>query len=93
MTVAELLARISSAEFTEWMAFDAIDPFGDERADLRAGVIASVTANHSMNPPEKWRKPSDFMLFADKREPAPLLLPDPQAQSKLILEQVFGMKD
>jgi hypothetical protein len=93
MTVGELLARISSAELTEWMAFDAIDPFGEERADLRAGIIASVTANHSFAPPSKPRQPSDYMLFHVKQEPAPLFDPDPEKQSKLIKRMVFGVKD
>lgn len=93
MTVGDLLARISSAELTEWMAFDAIDPFGDERADLRAGVIAAVTANHSFAPPSKPKRPSDYMLFSDQKEPEPVLLADPEEQARLIKRAVFGVKD
>jgi len=91
--VGDLLARISSAELTEWMAFDAIDPFGDERADLRAGVIAAVTANHSFAPPSKPKRPSDYMLFSDQKEPEPVLLADPEEQARLIKRAVFGVKD
>lgn len=36
---------MSSREFTEWMAYDTLDPIGQERADLRAGIIASTVAN------------------------------------------------
>jgi len=61
MTVGELLSRISSRELTEWRAYYALEPFGDDRADLRAGVIAATTANvfrKSGTPPYKAR---DFM--------------------------------
>ena len=40
------------------MAFYRIDPWGQERADLRAGVIASTVANCLSDKP--W-KPSDFI--------------------------------
>ena len=45
MTVAELHSRMSACEFAEWQAYDSIEPFGDERADLRQGVIGSLLAN------------------------------------------------
>ena len=45
MTVGELLSRISSRELTEWRAYCLREPFGEERADLRAGIVASTTAN------------------------------------------------
>jgi hypothetical protein len=95
MTVAELLARISSAELTEWMAFDAIEPFGEARADLRAGIVAAVTANHSFAPPRQPRKPSDYMLFAEKQPDDGIdgiLLDDPEEQAKLIKRTIFGVK-
>jgi hypothetical protein len=94
MTVGELLARISSAELTEWMAYDAIEPFGEERADLRAGIVAAVTANHSFAPPAKPRQPADYMLFREKQaESDGILLDDPEEQAKLIKRTIFGVKD
>lgn len=41
----ELLASTSSDELTEWMAFDAIDPIGDARGEIQAGVIAASIRN------------------------------------------------
>ena len=61
MTVGELLSRTSSRELTEWRAYYALEPFGEDRADLRAGVIASTMANvfrKSGTPPYKAQ---DFM--------------------------------
>ena len=90
MTVSELLERISSAEVTEWMAFDAIDPFGEPRADLRNGMICAVTANHSFAPPTSPRRPSDYMLFSEmvqKRDDG-ILLSDPEQQALLIKQLI-----
>jgi hypothetical protein len=97
MTVGDMLQRMSSAELTEWMAFYVVEPFGEEHADFRAGVIASVTANHSMSPPDKPRRPSDFFgSRTDGLTRAPdgsILLADPVEQAKLIKRMVFGVKD
>lgn len=59
----ELLARISSQELSEWMAFYSLEPWGTEVDDLRAGIIASTIANVNRDP-KKRRKPykaQDFM--------------------------------
>lgn len=34
-----------ASKFFEWMHLERIDPFGERRADIRAGIIASVIAN------------------------------------------------
>lgn len=50
MTVSELLARISSTEFHEWMAFDSMEPISSEwRADMRHAVLcAHLAALHGV---------------------------------------------
>jgi hypothetical protein len=88
-TVRELLASIDSAELTEWLAYDRIEPFGEERADLRTGMVCSTVANHSFAPPRDPRKPADYMLFAQRADAAPIALADPKAQSDLIRAAVF----
>lgn len=40
-----LLQETSSRELSEWMAFDRVEPIGDRRRDLQAGIVASVMAN------------------------------------------------
>ena len=37
--------RISSRDFAEWMAFYRLEPFGDERDDLRMARLATVISN------------------------------------------------
>jgi len=56
--VDAMLEEIDAALFREWMIYDSIRPFGEEGADLRAGIIASTMANLQS---KKKFKPSDFM--------------------------------
>jgi hypothetical protein len=64
-TVAELEETMSGRELTEWMAYDSLEPFGEQRADLRSGIVASTIANcHRSRGPAF--KPQDFMPFVEK---------------------------
>jgi hypothetical protein len=45
MSVSRAQREISSPEFTEWMAYSIWEPFGPEREDQRAGMIAALIAN------------------------------------------------
>ncbi|MGM0409187.1 MAG: phage tail assembly protein T [Bacillota bacterium] len=85
---------MSSKELTEWMAFYTLNPFGEEREDLRTGIIASTIVNaiqsfgDSKN--KKEYKPQDFMPeFYEEEE---------DKQNKLLsivenLNKAFGGKD
>lgn len=62
---------MSSREFTEWAAFYGMEPFGDLRGDLQAGVVAATVAE--VNRDRKRRRepftPADFLLrFGEKEE-------------------------
>ncbi len=71
MTVAELGERMSSLEFSEWMAYYQIEPFGEERADFRQAMTTSAVHNsiQAQAKHPKWTKPGDFMPFSDAVEP------------------------
>jgi len=43
-TVKELLQRIDRQELIEWVAYNEIDPFTEDRADDRSAIIARVAA-------------------------------------------------
>lgn len=64
MSVARAQREISSAEFTEWIAFYKREPWGEERADLRAGIVASTVANAAPFRKGRAYTPSEFMPFA-----------------------------
>jgi hypothetical protein len=80
MTVSELLGRVSSRELTEWEAYAALEPFGEERGDLRAGVVASVIANVNRDPKKRREpfEPKDFMPRFGETERAK---PEPKRQT------------
>lgn len=65
MGVAECQRRIDSAEFVEWLAYSRLEPFGEERDDLRAAMIACTVAN-SMRSRKRAYKVDDFMFDFDK---------------------------
>jgi len=70
-TVAELEETMSSRELTEWIAYNAVQPFGDTRADLRSAIIASTVANCHRTSGTPF-KVADFMPYEDKPKGAPL---------------------
>lgn len=64
---------MGSRELSEWMAYEQIEPFGEQRADLRAAIIAATVANalRGRKSRRRW-KPADFMpVFARKRTATP----------------------
>ena len=48
-------------QFAEWMAFSTIEPWGQDRDDLRMGIVASTIANANRGKNTKAYKPQDFM--------------------------------
>ena len=68
--MAELLARISSRELAEWMQYYELEPFGEERADLRAAIVATTIANSNRRKGKRAFKPADFMPRFEKKEEA-----------------------
>lgn len=88
---------MTSAEFTEWLAYYELEPFGELVADQRHGVATSVLANVNRNH-EKRPEPyeaADFIHWRSTGKQAPddepVLLDDPVAQSNLIRAAMFGI--
>ncbi len=52
---------MSGREFLEWQIYHSLYPLGERRADLRAGIIASVIANTQRGPDTPAYHPHDFM--------------------------------
>ncbi len=70
-TLPEALARCDSRQFAEWQAYYELEPWGEERADLRAGIIASTIANVNRGKGQKAFSPGDFMPEFAKPPPKP----------------------
>lgn len=67
-TVSELLDRVDSAELTEWIAFDSVEPIGAWRFDFQFGMLMALQANMHRRPGRKPYEPQDFMPFLPKPE-------------------------
>jgi hypothetical protein len=65
-TVEDVQRRMSSAEFVEWGAFYALEPWGWNAENWRMGVVAATVANYSGNV-KKPVKPSDFIPRPPKK--------------------------
>lgn len=59
------MQSLDATEWDAWIAYNRLSPIGQERADLRAGIIASVIANSNRDPKKQPRafEPRDFMPF------------------------------
>ena len=70
-SVTECRRWVSSHEFTQWMAYDRLEPIGNDLKilDLHFGQLLSLTANIHSDPKKgKTMKPEDFMLLPAESE-------------------------
>jgi hypothetical protein len=63
-----MLGEMSLRDLGRWAALWAIDPWGEERADRRAGTVSYVVAEVNRNSKTKPTpyKPEDFMPYSMK---------------------------
>ena len=83
-TVAELQERMTADEFAEWLAWSKIrGVFGEQRADLRNGILCALLVNvaTAMAGKRGKAKPSDYMPFLEKVNPQP-------DRQRAVIEQV-----
>ncbi len=82
------------------LAYSELEPWGPLQADFRAGQICATLANVNRDPrarSEPWAA-RDFFPSLDRamssipRASAAVLLDDPQAQSDLIKQAIFGVQ-
>lgn len=68
---------MDSREFAEWLAYYSLDPFGEQRGDLRAGIVASTIANAFRAKGSRLFRAGDFMpkfeADGEERDPEDLL--------------------
>lgn len=67
-----MLDELSWFELLEWMEFADLEPFDEERADMRAGSICATIANVNRDPKKRAAAftAADFALsFGDKQRP------------------------
>lgn len=64
--VRQLQALVSSDDFALYQAMYRIEPWGEERADLRNGILCATLANINRGKNTPPYKPVDFMPYADR---------------------------
>lgn len=65
------MAQLTARELDEWMAYYMLEPFGETRHDLQAGIVASTVVNLFGDRKGKPLNPGDFVLFQDAVEKKP----------------------
>ena len=63
-----LLERLTWRQLLGWMAYYRLDPWGQERSDLRAGIVASTIANVYRGK-RRPLQPKDFMPHFGAKTP------------------------
>lgn len=61
MSVRQAQKEITGNEFSEWIAYMELEPFGEERGDLRSAIVAMTMANAWRKKGARLFKPEDFM--------------------------------
>lgn len=64
-----MLAAMPARIYNEWLAYYEVEPFGEERADLRSAIIASTMANMWRGKKSRRFKIQQFMPNFEKPKP------------------------
>ena len=87
-----MLAEMSAKQLREWMEFYRIDPWSEERADIRAAIVAHTVAVSS-GASRKDKRPmkiEDFMPEFGAREKAKAKPVQSAKAIKAMFNAVFG---
>lgn len=89
-----MLRQMSAVTFVDWQRYASLEPFGEERADLRAGIVASTIANCLAGREGKAFSPEDFMplLKRSERVEAEEKTPDQLFGKVKVLNRLMGGK-
>ncbi len=68
--VHEIERELNGVQLAEYMAYDQIEPFGEQRADMRSASVCVTLANINRGKGKRAFKLGDFMLFTktDRRQ-------------------------
>lgn len=62
-----LADQVTAWQVMRWAEYGQCEPWGEERADLRAGIIAATMANTVRNKSHRPYRPADFMARFEKK--------------------------
>lgn len=96
-----MLARIPFSLFMEWLAYRALHPFGEERADWRSAVMTAEligyhrNANRGKGQAPKRTEAKTYLLVFDSERPEPVKLAPGDLKKKffaVMLRQAEALK-
>ncbi len=61
-----MLGAMSARQFADWVAYYGLEPWGEWRSDLRAGIVASTIANIHRKTKTTAFTAQDFMPFEER---------------------------
>lgn len=70
--VDQMLAEMTSRQYQEWKEFYSVDPWGDQRADLRNAQLACIMANAWRGRKQAPIQLATFLLFPDEDNKPPV---------------------
>lgn len=90
MIRSEMLERMTAREFTEWMLLEQLEPFGDRRGDIQAGIVAAMIANSNRTKKsDRVFKPLDFVPdWESAPTPARVQTPEQQLNTMYLLQKI-----
>lgn len=91
----ELQARMSAAEFAEWMAYYSLEPWGGEYDAYERALIVSTLANVNRDVKKRKQpyKPEDFMGRFIERKPKQRPSGAELLEKVKVINRMFGGKD
>ena len=94
--MAELGREMSSQELTYWMAYYMVEPFGDQRDDIRMGAVCASIYNTTPMKTTRTYNPNDFKMptFANRDDRKRDQDPDKMADQWFARhKKVYGGRD
>lgn len=67
--VDALLAEMPRSALLEWSAYHHLEPWGEDRADARTAIVASLIYNANRRRGSPARRPQDFFAYQEPRAP------------------------
>ncbi len=91
-----MLRELTARQYAEWQVIYGIEPWGEWRADLRMGILATAVVAPHLKPGAK-TKPADFMPdfmpdFTKNKKKKPKQTPEEQAAVFRQAAAVWGKK-
>lgn len=85
-----MLAELPRSAFLEWIAYHELEPWSEERADMRSAIVAAVMFNSQRGRGTPARRARDFMAYTGPKRP---MAPDKLAAFKTLMRRARGDPD